>query len=445
MDEKNDYEATITINDLLRSIKKNIILFIIISISVFIIGLIYTLFIVKPTYKASTSIIVAIENQSDSNNNIDYTNSLKIIETIAQFTKEDIVLEPVSKKHNIPLDSLRKMITTSTSSSKYIYTITIINEDSILSGILANDIYSSLKEQINNNEAIKKFNVTVDQTSKALNGSYNSPNKTLYIAISFLLGIFISSIIIFLMELLSNKYKDKKQIETSINENILGVIYNNKKAQKEIIPNNLNLLEPFNRIATNIKFSDIENKYKTILITSTVMNELKTTVCANLAYSLVFNNKKVCIIDLDLRKPCLHKVFNVSKENGIVDYLNNNLSKEDIIKKLDCGIDIITIGQDVINPLAILESEKLKDLIDELKLEYDYIILDSAPVITTDSFVAAKLADGIIYNIALNQAKKKTIIESLYELKKLGNKIIGTVITKAYLDKNESYYYQKSK
>lgn len=331
------------------------------------------------------------------------------------------------------------MVSTSTSNTKYIFTISVVNKDSNLAAALANEICDSLEEQTGINDAIKVFNVTVRQTSTVDKAAYNSPNKTLYLLVSLVLGVVLGVAVIFVIELLSNKYKDRKEIEATIGEDVIGLLFDNKKNKIDndvhLVQNDLKSLEPYNKIATNIKYSNLDNPYKSILFTSTIMDELKSTVCVNLAYSLVLNKKKVCLIDLDLRKPCVHKAFNVQKENGLVDYLDGTMEKDEIIKHTDTGIDVITIGQKVLNPLVVLESKKLKDLIEELKSEYDYVLLDSAPVIATDSFVAAKLADGIVYNVAMNHAKKKDIQESIRSLKNLGINIIGLVITKAYKKK----------
>ena len=449
MEENNMQDNSITLNDIFRILKKNLILLISITAAVFVLGMIYTLVIVKPTYKATTSVIVAIDKGPGSiGTDIDYTNSLKIVETVATYATDKAVLEPVAEAHNIQWESLYKMVSTSTSNTKYIFTISVVNKDSNLAAALANEICDSLEEQTGINDAIKVFNVTVRQTSTVDKAAYNSPNKTLYLLVSLVLGVVLGVAVIFVIELLSNKYKDRKEIEATIGEDVIGLLFDNKKNKIDndvhLVQNDLKSLEPYNKIATNIKYSNLDNPYKSILFTSTIMDELKSTVCVNLAYSLVLNKKKVCLIDLDLRKPCVHKAFNVQKENGLVDYLDGTMEKDEIIKHTDTGIDVITIGQKVLNPLVVLESKKLKDLIEELKSEYDYVLLDSAPVIATDSFVAAKLADGIVYNVAMNHAKKKDIQESIRSLKNLGIKIIGLVITKAYKEKKDEYYYYSS-
>lgn len=446
---QQNQESSITLDDLVRILKKNIILVAIITVVVFIIGTVYTLAIVKPTYKSTTSVIVAIDNESSSTDqNVDYTNSLKIIETVAAFTEEDIVLEPVAEKNNLKVDNLKKMVSTSNSTTKYMFYISVTNTNSVTAGKLTNEIYKSLSNEIENNEAIKSFRITVSQASVAKDGVYNSPNKTLYLIVSLVIGFVLAFVVVCVKELLSNKYKDKKEIENSINEKIIGVFENDKSKEKNqdssttLIKNEIAVVEPYNKLATNIKYLKLENPYKVLLVTSTVMDELKSTICCNLAYSLALNNKKVCVVDLDVRKPVVHKVFKVSKENGLVEYIQDAITKEELIKHTESGVDVITVGSNVINPLAVIEANKLKELVNELRNEYDYVLLDTAPVMAaSDSLIAAKLADGVVYNIAINQAKKKDVQDSIASIKRLGNEIIGIVITKAYFEKSDSKHY----
>lgn len=446
---QQNQESTITLGDLVRIIKKNVILVSIITVVVFILGAIYTLAIVSPTYKSTMNVIVAIEGvASKEETSVDYTNSLKIVETVASYTTDNAVLKPVADKHNLTITNLRNMVTTTTKSTSYILEIGVADKDPKLAEELTNEIYESLVSGIGNNKALQNFKITVDRTYPASEAVYSSPNKTLYLIVSLIIGLVLAFVVVFVKELLSNKYKDKKEIENTIPEKIIGIFEDDKSKEKRqdetttLMENKLALVEPYNKLATNIKYLKLENPYKVLLVTSTVMDELKSTICCNLAYSYALNNKKVCVVDLDVRKPVVHKVFKISKENGLVEYIEGAITKEQLIKHTDSGVDVITVGKNVINPLAIIEANKLKELIEELRNEYDYVLLDTAPVLAaSDSLIAAKLADGVIYNIAINQAKKKDIQDSISSMKNLGNELVGVVITKAYLDKADSKYY----
>jgi capsular exopolysaccharide synthesis family protein len=248
---------------------------------------------------------------------------------------------------------------------------------------------------------------------------------------------------------MSNKFKTKDEIEASFDEKIVGVfpdrrLKGQKKDNKDVllIDANIRNFEPYNKLLSNIKYSNLENPYKVIEFTSALPDELKSTTAANLAYCMANNNNKVVIIDLDIRKSILHKTFKVSKENGIVDYIAGDIDKDTLIKKSEFGVDVITVGKDVINPVAVLETKKLKELVEELKSEYDYVILDTPPCLAcSDASIIAQISDGVIFSIALNQAKKKDIKECINQLKSVDAALIGISITKADAQKKDSYYY----
>ncbi len=448
---QQNQESVITLGDLVRIVKKNIILVSIITVAVFILGAIYTLAIVKPAYKSTVTTIVAIEGKTDTSTDVNLTDTLRIIETVAEYSTDNFVLTPVAEENKLTTNQLKKMISTSTKTNSLILGISVENNDPILAKKIANEIYKSLINGISTNDALQKLKVTLSSTnpeSPASEAVYSSPNKPLYLIVSLVIGLVLAFVVVFVKELLSNKYKEKKEIESTIPEKIIGVFENDKSKEKKqdettaLIDNKIACIEPFNKLATNIRYLRLENPYKVLLLTSTVMDELKSTICCNLAYSYALNNKKVCVVDLDVRKPVVHKVFKVSKENGLVEYIEGSITKEQLIKHTDSGVDVITVGKNVINPLAIIEASKLKELVEELRNEYDYVLLDTAPVMAaSDSLIAAKLADGVIYNIAINQAKKKDVQDSISSMKRLGNEIIGVVVTKAYLDKADAKYY----
>ena len=159
---------------------------------------------------------------------------------------------------------------------------------------------------------------------------------------------------------------------------------------------------------------------------------------------MVKNDKKVIVIDLDLRIPSIHKVFNVSKNNGIVDYITTDLDYKEFIKKTSCNVDVITVGSTTkeLNPLIFIESEKLKKLLSTLRQVYDYILIDTPPVLPcSDALAVAKIVDAAIYNVAINHSRKKDFKECINTLKSQGVNVLGLVVTKSKLPKSAKDYY----
>lgn len=209
----------------------------------------------------------------------------------------------------------------------------------------------------------------------------------------------------------------------------------------ELNPNSpvSNAIEKF---VINLELVNIDKLYKVIQVTSTLPTEGKTTLVANLSYVLSQKGYRVLIIDLDLRKPKINRIFNHANINGLDKFLLDNLSADELIIKTDKGIDFIPAGPQRGSITSVLESKKLADLVTSLKETYDYIILDTPPMqVNADALIASKLADGIVYVIGNNIVKKHLIKESVDNLKRRNIPILGIVLTQVKIPKREHYYY----
>jgi capsular exopolysaccharide synthesis family protein len=203
-----------------------------------------------------------------------------------------------------------------------------------------------------------------------------------------------------------------------------------------------NIVEAFEKLQVNLSLSSVDKKIQVIQITSSVQDEGKTTVAVNLANSYAYKGSKVLIIDLDIRRPKIHRNFNQANENGIVDYAAGSVKKEQLIKKTQYGIDVVLTGSKTPYPIKILESELIRDLLEEAKGIYDYVILDTPPVsAVVDPIIVSRLADAVIFVVQAERAKKSNIKESLNQLELAGANIAGLVLTNVK-EKYTNYKYK---
>lgn len=176
--------------------------------------------------------------------------------------------------------------------------------------------------------------------------------------------------------------------------------------------------------------------------TSSLAGEGKTTTISNIACVMTESNKKVLLIDLDLRKPAIHKQFKISNKKGITDLLLNKDEFKNYTNDVYPGLDVITAGNIPPNPSELLNSNSIKELINELSKSYDYILLDTPPIIlVSDPITIASYSDAVVLTIAYSETEKEIAKKSIDSLLRVNANIIGTILNKVPVTKQNKYYY----
>ncbi len=210
--------------------------------------------------------------------------------------------------------------------------------------------------------------------------------------------------------------------------------------------------ESFQKIVIDLDYFNVDNDHKVLQFTSTLPSEGKSTFVSNIAYLLGTKNKKVILLDLDLRRPKINRAFSVPNENGITDYVAGKITLNDAIKHSDeIGVDFMVAGESTNLVTNVLESNKMKELIENLRELYDYVLLDTPPVIAvSDSIIISKYADGVLFIVAQGKAKKTLVKEAISTLKRYDVTILGMIFNQVKMDqagygysKNYSYYSDK--
>lgn len=183
------------------------------------------------------------------------------------------------------------------------------------------------------------------------------------------------------------------------------------------------------RLQTNIDFASLDKKITCYAVTSTQEAEGKTTLACNLAILYAQKGLKVALVDLDLRQPAINKVFNFRNEIGVVEYVKGDVdSLDDLIHNCE-GVDVISAGSHTPFPGKILSSKKMTEFIEELKAKYDYIILDTPPVlVVSDAYLIGKSVDGFLMVAAQHISKKKELVAAIKALQEKQMNVIGISI-----------------
>ena len=204
--------------------------------------------------------------------------------------------------------------------------------------------------------------------------------------------------------------------------------------------------ESYRTLRTNIQYSSFDKEYRVIVITSSEPGEGKSTTAGNLALSMAQGDKKVILIDCDLRKPSLHKKFKVSNLIGLSDVMVGNADLYKAMHKCNKNFALLTSGKIPPNPSEMLSSKVMEKLLEELKEAFDYIIIDTPPVqAVTDSQILSTKADGTILVVRAGKTKKESIKNAIDLLNKVNAHVIGTVLNGIDANRNKYYYYYGDK
>ena len=203
--------------------------------------------------------------------------------------------------------------------------------------------------------------------------------------------------------------------------------------------------EVFRLLRTNIQYINKDEKSTAIMLTSTTPANGKTFVTANLAITLAQANKRVILVDSDIRKPRLHKVFELENELGLSDYLSNSTDGLYIRKTNVENLSIVTAGTMANNPSELIGQEKFKKTIEALKEKYDYVIIDSSPILmVTDSILVSRVVDATILIAIYNKTRIDDLKSAVRRINYVGGNVAGVVVnrTKVILSQyNTKYFY----
>lgn len=201
--------------------------------------------------------------------------------------------------------------------------------------------------------------------------------------------------------------------------------------------------EAYRTLRTNIQFSGIDRTLKSVVITSSIAEEGKTTIAINLALSISQIDKKVILIDSDLRKPKIHKELNLLNLWGLTSVLAENSDYKLFVQSLNGEkLDVLTSGPIPPNPSELLGSKRMQLLLENMKEDYDMIIFDSPPAgVVADAAVLSTIVDGTILVCAVGKTEIGAIKATKVSLDKVNANIIGVVMNKVPIKKGQYYSY----
>lgn len=446
----------IDIKELLNYIKEKIWIVGIAIVLSFTTSIIYTQAIKKPIYKSSTTYVLISDSGNEGITTSEVTLNEKLIATYKEIIKSRNILEKVIAKLNLEYttNELAKNINVQQVSTSSMIKITVSDNDPELAQKIANTIGEEFSSEI---ESLYKIS-NLGMVDPALIPSVASNQSNLKEMVMINGGaVAVSLMIVFLLFYFDNTVKDAEQVEDKIKLPVLGnvpIIPKKKGTEKQSelivhIDPKSTISEGVRTIRTNLQFSNVDGNLKKIMVTSSMPGEGKSFTSANLATAFAQDGNKVLMIDCDMRKGRLHKIFKLSNSKGLSNLLIDNVTKnyKKYIKETKVeNLSIITAGVVPPNPSELLNSEANKKLIEKLEKEYDYIIFDCVPTNgLPDALIVSSLVDKAIIVCAANVTPTEILQKTKNSLQNVDADIAGIVVnkTKASYNKYYGHYYGK--
>ncbi|NGM83586.1 CpsD/CapB family tyrosine-protein kinase [Paenibacillus sp. 7124] len=201
--------------------------------------------------------------------------------------------------------------------------------------------------------------------------------------------------------------------------------------------------EAFRGLRTNIDFSSVDEKIQVIMVTSSGPEEGKSTVTANLAAAYAQADKKVVLIDADMRKPTGHRTFSLSNRYGLSSLLSQQANLDEVIQESEVpNLSIITSGPVPPNPAEMLASNRMTATLQELRQRFDIVLIDTPPLLAvTDAQIMASKSDGVIMVVSYGKVKRDIAIKAKAGLDRVGARMLGVVMNNVKRKASEGYYY----
>lgn len=451
--------------------KKSIAIGIITILFTLALGYIYSFYFVVPKYKASTTIVLVKADTQNGNNNSDtitqsdITLNQKLVGTYSEIMKSDRVLSTVIDNLHLEISEqeLSKEISVSAIDDTEILNVTVKDTHPKQAAKITNELVSVFAKEVMDIYNIN--NVSIIDEAKIPVEPYNI-NHTKDLGIAFGIGVLLYAGIVIMMYMFDTTIKIEEDVEEFIGLNTLISlpVYNKKEKDKlklkseydEIVvfedPKSA-ISENFRTLRTNLMFTQTDKTIKTILVTSSNMAEGKSWVSANLATTFAKSDKRVIIVDADMRKGRQHNIFKLSHKQGLSNCLSISAENREItpnsvskyIKETRIpNLHVITGGDRPPNPSELLSSQRVAELLDVLRKMYDIVIIDGTPsTIVSDSVILSRVVDTTVIVTASRQTKIEAANKVKKAIESAGGTIAGIVINKMQVRgrKYQSTYY----
>ncbi|MFT3944232.1 MAG: polysaccharide biosynthesis tyrosine autokinase [Ancrocorticia sp.] len=409
-----------------------------------------------PIYEAKTHLFVSVRSGESSIGDMSQGSSFarQSVSSYASVVNDAIVMDRVVDELDLSLtpEELAEQVNADSPANTVLVNISVTDPDPEQAALIANKTSEVFADVVSNRlERTAKdapARVQVDTTQPArVPDAPISPHLKMNLALGLLAGLVSGVGLAILRSVLDTKIRSKADIEALTDLPVVGTIGKDPDSQKRPLvalkdPRNP-LVESFRTLRTNLSYLNVEDEAKTFVVTSAGPNEGKTTTAMNLAVVLADSGARVALVDADLRKPSVAKALDIEGAVGLSDLLVGKASLNDVLQQFGRQqLFVMPSGRIPPNPSELLGHRAMGKVLDMLSAQFDYVIIDTPPVLAvTDAAILSKHAGGAVMIAASGRVRKQDLSNAIDALHTVGGKVLGIVATMVPTKGPDAYSY----
>lgn len=419
---------------------------------------------VRPTYTAETQLFVATQSSGTAQElQQGNTFSQARVQSYVKTVTTPVVLQPAIDSLDLPMTAaeLARNVKATTDLNTVLVSISVSDTSPVRAAATAEAVANSLIKAVDKLErpttgGTSPVNLSVIAPAEAP-AQPSAPNTKLNLGLGALLGLLAGMGSALLRSALDTRIRGEADVHRVVQAPVLGgIAHDGEAAKRPLLTQTIHQsprAESFRQLRTNLQFANVGGKAKSVLVTSSVPGEGKSTTATNLAIALAQAGQSVCLIDADLRRPMIHEYLRLERTAGLTTALIGGADINDLLQPWgDDTLYVLTSGQIPPNPSELLGSEAMKSLLARLEEAFDTVIVDAPPLLpVTDAVVLSQHVGGVAVIVGVQKTRTQELSKSMAALELVNANVLGVVLNRlpvkgpdAYTRGYYSYYSDES-
>lgn len=398
----------------------------------------------RPVYEATAQLFVSVEGTSNTATDLQQGNTFTTqrMTSYTDIASGPLVTKPVVKEQGLLMtpEELGEKIEAVSPVDTVLIQLTVSDIDAERATRLANasarELATVIQDLERSSAAAGKSPVRATLTRPAIEPAAPvSPDVRRLAVLGLLAGLILGVAAAVLREITDRTIRDREGLESAAGVSVLGAIgIDTQESGRDLsAPDPLHAedhrAESYRQLRTALTFVNVDHKLRSILVTSALPAEGKTTTTINLATVMAQTKAKVCVIDADLRRPALTTPLNLIPDVGITNILIGSAEFDEVVQKAAQGFDVLAAGPLPPNPSELLGSERMRHLLAELEARYDYVLFDTPPIgPVTDAVVLAASVDGVLLVARSRRATRDSVAAAVRTVSTVNGRVVGAVL-----------------